>query len=93
MKIEISFKSLYSNYHLYNYFFREQSQHTLEDLIYFAKVDEHSVFGAIDSYAEQNDCDIDDIDEMFYEDSVEEIARNLSLELKEEEEEEEEDEE
>ena len=87
MKIEISFKSLYSNCHLYNYFFREQSQHTLEDLICVAKVDTHSVFDAIDSYAEQNDYDVDDIEEMFYNDSVEDIARELGIELEEEEEE------
>ena len=93
MKIEISFKSLYSNYHLYNYFFREQSQHTLADLIYFAKVDEHSVLDAIDSFAWQNDYDIDAIEEMFYEDSVEEIAKKIGIETNEEEEEEEDDEE
>ena len=93
MKIEISFKSLYSNYHLYNYFFREQSQHTLEDLICVAKVDTHSVLDAIDSYAEQNDYDVDDIEEMFYEDSVEEIAKKIGIEINEEEEEEEEEEE
>ena len=93
MRIEISFESLYFSSCLYNYFFREQSQYTLEDLIYFAKVDEQSVLGAIDSYAEQNDYDIDDIDEMFYEDSVEEIAKKIGIEINEEEEEEEDDEE
>ena len=90
MKIEISFESLNFNYNLYNYFFREQSQHTLEDLICVAKVDTHSVFDAIDSYAEQNDYDIDDIDEMFYDESVEEIAKEIGIKLKEDDEEEEE---
>ena len=89
MKIEISFESLYFNYHLYNYFFREQSQHTLEDLICVSKVDTRSVLDAIDSYVEQNDYDVGDIEEMFYEYSVEEIAKEIGIELKEEEEDEE----
>ena len=90
MRIEISFEALYFSKRLYYYFFREQSRDTLEDLIYFSKVDTHSVLGAIDSYAEQNDYDIDDIDEMLYNDSIEEIAHKLGIKLEEEEEEEEE---
>lgn len=90
MRIEISFESLYFSQRLYYYFFREQSRDTLEDLIYFSKVNTHSVLGAIDYYAEQNDYDIDDIDEMFYNDSVEEIAHELGIELEDEEEDKEE---
>lgn len=88
MRIEISFKSLYFSKRLYYYFFCEQSRDTLEDLIYFSKVDTHSVLGAIDSYAERNDYDINDIDEMLYNESVEKIAKEIGIELKEEEEEE-----
>lgn len=82
MRIEISFEALYFSKRLYYYFFREQSRDTLEDLIYFSKVDTHSVLDAIDSYAEQNDYDIDDIDEMLYDESVEEIAKEIGIELK-----------
>lgn len=90
MRIEISFEALYISQRLYYYFFREQSRDTLEDLIYFSKVDMRSVFGAIDSYAEQNNYDIDDIEEMFYNESVEDIAKEIDIELEEEEEEEDE---
>ena len=90
MRIEISFKSLYFSKRLYYYFFSEQSRDTLEDLIYFSKVDTHSVLGAIDSYAERNDYDINDIDEMLYNASVENIAKEIGIELKEDDEEEEE---
>ena len=90
MRIEISFKSLYFSKRLYYYFFCEQSRDTLEDLIYFSKVDTHSVLRAIDSYAEQNDYNIDDIDEMLYNESVEDIAKELGIELQGEDEEEEE---
>lgn len=85
MRIEISFKSLYFSKRLYYYFFCEQSRDTLEDLIYFSKVDTHAVLGAIDYYAEQNDYDINDIDEMLYNESVENIAKKIGIELKEEE--------
>ena len=83
MRIEISFSTIYFNHSLYDYFFRKQSQHTLENLIYTAKRDVPSVLNAIDRYAEDNGYDVDDIDEMFYHDSVEDIAERLGLQLKE----------
>lgn len=90
MRIEISFSSIYFSSSLYDYFLREQSQHTLENLIYSAKGNMQSVLNAIDRYAEDNGYDVDEIDEIFYGYSVEEIARKIGIELKEEEEEEEE---
>lgn len=93
MKIEISLESLYLSQRLYNYFLREQSRDTLDDLISASNLDRHHLFELIESYAEQNNYDIDDIDEMLYNESVEKIAKEIGIELKEEEEEEEEDEE
>lgn len=90
MRIEIDFGRVYNTKFLLNYFFRSQSEKTLDELINRAVDDISIVLGAIDSYAEQNNYDIDDIEEMFYEDSVEKIAKEIGIELKEEEEEEEE---
>lgn len=88
MRIEISFESLYVSQRLYYYFFREQSRDTLEELIRVSKLDRHHIFELIDSYAEQNGYDIDDIDEMLYDEVVEEIAKEIGIELEEEDEEE-----
>lgn len=88
MRIEIDFASVYNTKSLLNYFFRSQSEETLVELINRSVDDISIVLGAIDSYAEDNDCDIDDIEEMFHNDSVEEIAKQICIEIEEEEEEE-----
>ena len=90
MRIEIHFMRVYNTKFLLDYFFRYQSEMTLEELINSAVDDISIVLDAIDSYAEENGCDIEDVEEMFYNDSVEDIAERLGLQLKEEEEEEEE---
>lgn len=90
MRIEIHFMRVYNTKFLLNYFFRSQSEKTLDELINRAVDDISIVLGAIDSYAEQNNYDIDDIEEMFYNESVEDIAKEIGIELEEEEEEEDE---
>lgn len=90
MRIEIHFGRVYNTKFLLDYLFRYQSEMTLEELINSAVDDISIVLDAIDSYAEVNCCDIEDVEEMFYHDSVEDIAERLGLQLKEGEEEEEE---
>ena len=87
MRLEISFKALYNHRAVFDYFFRGQSERTLEELISRADENIQSILDAVDRYADEHDYNVDDIDEMFYEDSVEEIAWELGLILKEEEEE------
>ena len=89
MRIEIDFARVYNTKSLLNYLFRSQSEETLVELINRSVDDISIVLGAIDSYAENNDFDIDDIEEMFHNDSVEEIAEQIGIEIEEEEEEEE----
>ena len=89
MRIEIDFTRVYNTKSLLNYFFRSQSEETLVELINRSVDDISIVLGAIDSYAENNDFDIDDIEEMFHNDSVEEIAEQIGIEIEEEEEDEE----
>lgn len=90
MKINISFRGLYLRRSLFEYCFREQSEKTLDELIYRSKDGLDFVLDTVERYANENNLDVDNIDEMFYHESVEDISKNLDIELKEEEEEEEE---
>lgn len=80
MKAEITFSQLWENESLMSFFFREQSIRTLDELM--EKVaDKMAAINAIEVHAEINDYSVDDVEEMFYEYSVEELAREFDLEL------------
>ena len=80
MKAEVTFSELYWNESLMSFFFREQSIRTLDELM--EKVaDKMAAINAIEVHAEINDYSVDDVEEMFYEYSVEELADEFSLEL------------
>lgn len=81
---------LWWNGPLMNFFFRDQAQRTLEKLIDRAKESTSLVLDAIEDYADEYmDGDLDTLEEMFYEDSVEDIAEVIGIELNEEDEEDE----
>ena len=80
MKTEITFSQLWENESLMSFFFREQSIRTLDELL--EKVaDKSAAINAIEVHAEINDYSVDDVEEMFYEYTVEELAREFDLEL------------
>ena len=80
MKAEITFSELYWNESLMSFFFREQSIRTLDELM--EKVaDKMAAINAIEVHAEINDYSVDDVEEMFYEYSVEELAEEFCLEI------------
>ena len=80
MKAEVTFSELWQNESLMSFFFREQSIRTLEELL--EKVaDKWAAINAIEFHAEINNYRVDDVEEMFYEYSVEELADELGLEL------------
>ena len=80
MKAEITFSQLWENESLMSFFFREQSIRTLDELM--EKVaDKMAAINAIEVHAEINDYSVDDVEEMFYEYSVEELADEFGLEL------------
>ena len=86
MKAEVTFSELYWNESLMSFFFREQSIRTLEELL--EKVaDKWAAINAIEVYAEINDYSVDDVEEMFYEYSIEELAEEFGLQIENEEEE------
>ena len=86
MKAELTIKQLYYNSSIMNFFFRTQSENTFNDLIEKCEESNDEIFNAIENYSD----DLDDVEEMFYNDSIEEIAESLGLTIEEEEEEEEE---
>ena len=62
------------------FFFREQSIRTLDELM--EKVaDKMAAINAIEVHAEINDYSVDDVEEMFYEYSVEELADEFCLQI------------
>ena len=80
MKAEITFSQLWENESLMSFFFREQSIRTLDELM--EKVaDKMAAINAIEVHAEINNYSVDDVEEMFYEYTVEELAREFDLEL------------
>ena len=80
MKAEITFSELYWNESLMSFFFREQSIRTLDELL--EKVaDKRAAINAIEVHAEINGYSVDDVEEMFYEYSVEELAEEFCLEI------------
>lgn len=63
MKAEITFSQLYWNCSLMDFFFREQSKMTVEDLMASVE-DPKTALEKIDTYASENDCELDDIEEV-----------------------------
>ena len=85
MKAELTIKQLYYNSSIMNFFFRTQSENTFNELIEKCEESNDEIFNAIENYSD----DLDDVEELFYNDSIEEIAAELGLTIEEEEEEEE----
>ena len=80
MKAEITFEELYWNNSLMSFFFREQSIRTLDELL--EKVaDKRAAINAIEVHAEISGYSVDDVEEMFYEYSVEELAEEFGLQI------------
>ena len=89
MKAEITFRQVWYNPSILDFFFRSQAERTLEGLI--SKVASTTdALEKIEDYANDNDLDLDAIEEMFYEDSVKELAEEFGIEIEDEEDEEDE---
>ena len=85
MKAELTIKQLYYNSSIMNFFFRTQSENTFNELIEKCTESNDEIFNAIENYSD----DLDTIEEMFYNDDIDDIASELGLTIEEEEEEEE----
>ena len=81
MKAEITFKQLFWNGCLMNFFLREQSRRHLNELFNRASCSGMYLEGTISEYVEENDIDADGLDELLYDYSVEELAEEFGIEL------------
>ncbi len=84
MKAEITFSQVWYNPSLLNFFFRSQAKATLEELMNKTTDSEAVVLGSVEDYANCNFLGLDEIEEMFYNDSIEELANEFGIELYEE---------
>ena len=81
MKAEVTISSIYWNKDLSDFFFREQALSTLEELVCRSTMCGQNKLDALDDATE--DMDIDEVEEMFYHESVEYCADKLGIELNE----------
>ncbi len=84
MLAEITFSQVWNNPSVRRFFFRDQSEETLQELADRA-VDWEAALDKIDNHSDY----LDEVEDMFYEDSVEELAEEFGIELYEDEEEDE----
>jgi len=77
MKIDIIISEIYNNHGLLKYFFRPQAQTEFNELFENVEESESEVFQAIENYSD----DLNEVEEMFYNDSREEICKTLGLTL------------
>ena len=84
MKANVNFSQVYYNSSLMSFFFRTQAENTLDELLEKCTESNDEIFNAIENYSD----DLDDVEELFYNESLEEIAEELGLTIEEEEEEE-----
>ena len=80
MKAELTMSQLHSNVSLMKFFFRTQSAETFEELIESVEDSEADVYNAIENYSN----DLDEIEELFYEEQVLELCEIFGVTLMEE---------
>ena len=88
MEAEVTISNIYWNKGLSDFFFREQALSTLEELVSHSTMSGQDTLDALDDATDG--MDIDDVEEMFYSESVEYCADEFGIELNEQEEDEEE---
>ena len=79
MTANVTISNLYWNNSLADFFFRTQANYTLNELVERSFMGSQLTLKILDEQTE--DADLDDIEEMFYSDSVEEIANHFGIEL------------
>jgi hypothetical protein len=77
MKAEISISQVYYNASLLNFFFRTQSTNTFNELFEKCEQSNDEIFEAIENYSN----DLDEVEELFYDESLSDICEALGLEI------------
>ena len=75
MKVEITIENLLNNQGLMNFFFRRQSEETLLEILELVEDNITQVASSIEDYSE----DLDEIEEIFYNESVQDIIEMFCL--------------
>lgn len=89
MKAELTIRQLYYNPSILDFFFRTQSRRHFEELVEKSTEDSLVTLQRIEDNAEWDYEDLDELEEDFYDMSVEELAEQFGIDLQEEEEDEE----
>jgi len=79
MRTNVTLKQLYYNNSLLNYFFRTQAQDTFNELLDRAEDSVEDVLEQLSLHFE--DMELDDVEEIFYNDQVQEIADTYGISL------------
>jgi hypothetical protein len=87
MKAEVTISNIYWNKSLSDFFFRSQAYNTLEELVSRSAMSGQDTLDALDDATDG--MDIDDVEEMFYSESVEYCAEEFGIEFEDEEDKEE----
>lgn len=80
MKAEITISSIYWNESFSNFFFRHQAKKTLEELVERSTSSDRETIETLDDATDG--IDIDEVEEMFYSESVECCADWFGIKLK-----------
>lgn len=75
MKAEVSISQVYYNHSLLNFFFRTQAENAFNELFESVQEDNREIFNAIENYSD----DLDEIEELFYNESIEELCKIFGL--------------
>ena len=75
MKAQITLANSYYNKSLFNYFFREQAQRELINLLNKVEEDIETISDIAEDYTDN----LDEIEELFYNESIEDIIEILNL--------------
>lgn len=79
MTANVTISNIYWNKGLANFLFRTQAYNTLEELVERSFMGSQLTLKALDDQTEG--ADLDEVEEMFYSDSVEEIADYYGIDL------------
>jgi peptide subunit release factor 1 (eRF1) len=77
MKVEVAMSRVYNDSYLLNYFFRNQAKETFKELFDSVQEDSSAVLNAIENYSD----DLEEVEELFYNESIEELCEIFGLTL------------
>jgi hypothetical protein len=77
MRVELTMSEVYNDSYLLNYFFRNQAKETFKELFESVEESASEVFNAIENW----NNDLDEIEELFYAESIEYLCEIFGLTL------------